>query len=296
MSGHGRVVVSHGRSAIVETRTGERLRCRLYGRRLSVICGDEVRYEDERGEGAEALITGVEPRRTELARLNMRGESERIAANLSQLVAVLAPLPAPDFTLCDRYLAAAEWAGLRAVIAANKSDLPDMAALRPRLALYRGLGYDVVETSKREADGAAGLACLLAGHTSVLVGQSGVGKSSLINLLVPGVEAEVQAVSEATEQGRHTTTASTLYHLPDGGDLIDSPGVRDFAPPLPPAAGIASGFREIAAAATGCRFNDCAHLQEPACAVRAAVASGSIAAERLASYHQLLRLAGQFRR
>ena len=130
-------------------------------------------------------------------------------------------------------------------------------------------------------------------RVSVLVGQSGVGKSSLINLLVPGVEAEVREISRATEEGRHTTTASALYRLPGGGDLIDSPGVRDFSPPLPPPRDVASGFRELTAAAVDCRFPDCRHAGEPGCAVDPLVAAGRISARRLSSYRHLLRLAGQ---
>jgi len=123
------------------------------------------------------------------------------------------------------------------------------------------------------------------------VGQSGVGKSSLINLLVPGVEAEVQEISRASEEGRHTTTASALYRLPGGGDLIDSPGVRDFAPPLPAPRDVASGFRELSAAGRDCRFPDCRHLGEPGCAVEPLVAAGRVSRRRLASYRQLYRLA-----
>jgi ribosome biogenesis GTPase len=134
---------------------------------------------------------------------------------------------------------------------------------------------------------------VLRGRTSVLVGQSGVGKSSLINCLVPGVEAAVQEISRATEEGRHTTTASALYHLPGGGELMDSPGVRDYAPPLPAPRDVASGFRELAEATLDCRFPDCRHAGEPGCSVEARVKSGEISARRLASYRQLLRLAGE---
>ncbi len=293
----GRVVASHGRNALVECDDGSRLRCRLYGRRLSVVCGDRVQCSREATEGADALITRVEKRHSELARQNQRGDAEVFAANLSQLIVVLAPSPQPDFALCDRYLAAAEWAGLKAVIAANKCDLPAAAQLlQPRLALYRALGYPVVETSKRLDGGTESLTLLLQGETSVLVGQSGVGKSSLTNLLIPGVDVAVQALSLGTDEGRHTTTASTLYHLPAGGDLIDSPGVRDFLPPLPAPARIASGFREIDAASAGCRFNDCRHLREPACAVLEAAAAGTIDSSRVASYRQLLRLAEELLR
>lgn len=290
----GRVVAAHGRRVLVGD--GEATHsCRLFGRRLDVVCGDHVRWEPAAAEGASGLVVGVEPRRSELARISQSGRPEVIVANLDQMVAVLAPRPAPDFALCDRYLAGAEWAGLDAAVALNKADLPEAheGAVQAELETYRQLGYPVVLTSKRLEDGSAGLRALLRDRISVLVGQSGVGKSSLINLLVPGVEAEVQEISRASEEGRHTTTASALYHLPGGGDLMDSPGVRDFAPPLPAPRDVASGFRELAAAATGCRFPDCRHAGEPGCAIEALVESGRISRRRLASYRHLLRLAAE---
>ncbi len=294
----GRIVAAYGRRVMVEAPSGERLPCRLFGRRLQVVCGDAVRWRAADAEGAEGLILEVEPRRSELARISTTGLREPVVANLDLLVAVLAPVPAPDFALCDRYLAAAEWAGLAAAVALNKTDLPgaDDAGLRAELANYGALGYAVVRSSKRAAGGAVELEALLAGHVGILVGQSGVGKSSLINLMAPGSDIAVQEVSRGTEEGRHTTTASTLFHLPGGGQLIDSPGVRDFAPPLPAPREVAWGFREIAREAAGCRFPDCRHDGEPGCAVQAAVQGGRIASRRMASYRQLLRLADEFDR
>lgn len=288
----GRVVAAHGRRVLVDDH-GTTHACRLFGRRLSTVCGDRVHWTPAEAEGADGLVVAVEPRRSELSRISGGGEPEVVVANLDQLVAVLAPVPAPDFALCDRYLAAAEWAGLSAAVVLNKADLPGAhaPAISAELDTYRQLGYPVALTSKRLEDGAAGLRGLLRDSVSVLVGQSGVGKSSLINLLVPGIEAEVREISRATEEGRHTTTASALYRLPGGGDLIDSPGVRDFAPPLPAPRDVASGFRELAAAAPGCRFQDCRHTGEPGCAVEPLVGSGRISRRRLASYRHLLRLA-----
>ncbi|MDP9197793.1 MAG: ribosome small subunit-dependent GTPase A [Pseudomonadota bacterium] len=287
----GRVIASHGRDAVVLDESGRQIPCRLQGRRLAVVCGDHVRWILSSTEGATGLITEVLPRATLLARINQRGESEAVAANLSQLITVVAPMPVPDFGLCDRYLAAAEWAGLKACIVANKSDIADSSGALAALDDYIRIGYPVVRASKRVADGARELALRLAGEISVLVGQSGVGKSSLINLLVPGVHARVDEVTRATESGRHTTSTSSLYGVPTGGELIDSPGVRDFAPPLPAPRDIAGGFREIAAAAPECRFADCLHAREPGCAVIAAADRGAISARRLASYRQLLELA-----
>ncbi len=291
----GRVIASHGRDAVVQDRSGRTVPCRLRSRRLAVVCGDRVGWIEQPGEGTTGVIVEVRPRTTALARVNRRGAAETVAANLTQLVCVVAPVPDPDFGLCDRYLAAAEWAGLKSCIVANKNDLPQPDAIVATLDDYARIGYPVVQASKVTADGVAGLATRLAGEVSVLVGQSGVGKSSLINALVPGVRARVDEVSRATETGRHTTSASSLYRLPAGGELIDSPGVRDFAPPLPGLRDIAGGFREIAAAAADCRFKDCLHRREPGCAVVAA-AGRAVPARRMASYRRLLELADEMTR
>ncbi|HEU4517129.1 MAG TPA: ribosome small subunit-dependent GTPase A [Steroidobacteraceae bacterium] len=288
----GRVVASHGRDAVVADAAGLRVHCRLHGRRLSVVCGDRVHWSAASTEGGGGVIRELLPRRNCLSRIDARGTPEAVASNLSQLVAVLAPVPAPDLGLCDRYLAAAEWNGLAACVVANKCDLADGdGSLDAALEDYARIGYSVVRASKRLAGGADALRQKLAGTTSVLVGQSGVGKSSLTNVLVPGVEAAVADVSRASETGRHTTSTSSLYSLPSGGELIDSPGVRDFAPPLPPVRDVAGGFREIAGLAGSCRFRDCLHRAEPGCAVAAARDAGDIAPRRFESYRSLLALA-----
>jgi ribosome biogenesis GTPase len=266
--------------------------CRLKGRKLSAVCGDRVQWTPAATEGGAGIIVAVLPRRNLLARLSSHGDTEPVAANLTQLLAVVAPVPAPDFGLCDRYLAAAEWNGLEACVVANKCDLEDgEGRLADALEDYARIGYEVVPASKRLAGGVEALRARLARGTSVLVGQSGVGKSSLTNALVPGVEAAVDEVSRASESGRHTTTTASLYSLPSGGELIDSPGVRDFSPPLPVARQVAGGYREIAALAQDCRFRDCLHRHEPGCRVAAACAEGLISARRLDSYRRLLALA-----
>ncbi len=285
----GRVVASHGRDATVADESGRRVHCRLKGRSLAVVCGDRVHWSPASTEGGGGIVVAVLPRRNLLARIDARGVPEPVAANLTQVVAVLAPVPAPDFGLCDRYLAAAEWNGLAACVVANKCDLPPPGAgFQAALEDYARIGYAVVPASKRSAGGVDALRARLAGGTSVLVGQSGVGKSSLTNALVPGVEAAVAEVTRASETGRHTTTTSSLHGLPSGGELIDSPGVRDFAPPLPPPREVAGGFREIEALAGGCRFRDCLHRGEPGCAV---VEGPGVAPRRLDSYRRLLALA-----
>jgi ribosome biogenesis GTPase len=291
----GRVIASHGRDATVLGEHGERVHCRLHGRRLEVVCGDHVRWRPGSTEGGAGVIVEVLPRARVLWRISSRGEAEPVAANLTQLVAVVAPVPAPDFGLCDRYLAAAEWNGLAACVVANKCDLDGAAAaLDAPLADYARIGYPVLRASQRLPGGVDLLRDRLAGQVSVLVGQSGVGKSSLTNALVPGVEAAVDEISRASESGRHTTTTAFLYALPSGGELIDSPGVRDFSPPLPAAREVAGGYREIAALAADCRFRDCSHRREPGCRVSSAAANGAVSLRRLESYRHLLELAEEF--
>jgi ribosome biogenesis GTPase len=172
----------------------------------------------------------------------------------------------------------------------NKTDLPGSDALRRQLAAYGRIGYPVLAVSAKSGDGIPELDQALAGGTGILVGQSGVGKSSLINALCPGADVATAELSLAADEGRHTTTASMLHHLPGGGALIDSPGVRDYAPGLVPREAVQVGFREIRDASEGCRFGNCMHLVEPGCAVRSSVEDSAIEPRRYESYRRLLRL------
>lgn len=290
----GRVVSSHGRQVVVADAHGMRHRCRLFGRKLEAVCGDEVDWTADGSDPTQGLVVAVHPRRSRLERTSARGDAELIAANLTQLLVVVAPSPAPDWFVCDRYLAMAEFAGLRAAVICNKRDLvtPD-SDVDQELAGYARLGYPLLQTQRGDDAALAALSRQCAGEVSVLVGQSGVGKSSLTNALVPGLKAAVGEVSSSTDEGRHTTTAASLYALPTGGDLVDSPGVRDYSPPLPAPREVAFGFREIAALAPQCRFQDCRHDAEPGCAVRAAIGNG-VARRRHESYRRLWRLANDF--
>ncbi len=288
----GLVIASHGRRILVESDAGERIPCAIQGRDLQIHCGDEVRWRRDtaadRGIATERL-----PRRSVLERTNANGGAEVVVANLTQLVVVLAPEPAPDFFIVDRFLAAAELAGITALIVRNKVDLATTPELDAEISNYAALGYPVVVASTQHNSGIDELARHLEKHRSVLVGQSGVGKSSLANALVPGLGAATAELSAATEEGKHVTSVSTLHHLPSGGDLIDSPGVRDFAPAIERIGRAADAFREIAARAGECRFSDCRHLREPDCAVLAAVEAGSIERRRYESFKRLGRLREQ---
>jgi ribosome biogenesis GTPase / thiamine phosphate phosphatase len=285
----GRVIATFGRHLLVRDAAGRELRARPFGRALTVVCGDEVRCRlDARHD--EVHVIEVLPRRSALWRANARGGAEPVVANLTHLYVVLAALPAADFFIVDRYLAAATAAGIAATLVVNKSELGIDARMRGELEVYAAAGYEALECSAVTGDGLSALAASL-GPTSVaaLVGQSGVGKSSLLRRLVPDAAVAVGELVRA-EEGRHTTTASRLFELPGGAALIDSPGVRDFAPALESLDERSLGFVEIALLAPGCRFLDCRHMREPGCAVRAAAESGALAPRRYESYRRLRRL------
>ena len=285
----GSVIATFGRQMVVRTASGEKLRARPFGRALEVVCGDEVRCRVD-AHHEEVHVIEVLARRNALWRANTRGGAEAVVANLTQLLVVLAPLPLPELFVIDRYLAAATAAGVPATLVVNKCELGIEAALAAELDAYAAAGFGAVRCS---AASGAGMEQLLAalgpGTRSVLVGQSGVGKSSLVRRLLPHEEVTVGKLVRE-EEGRHTTTAARLFDLPHGAALIDSPGVRDFAPAVSTLDERTLGFPEVARLATGCRFGDCRHLREPGCAVRAAAKDGSWHPRRYESYRRLRRL------
>jgi ribosome biogenesis GTPase len=285
------VIAAFGRHLRVRAGATE-MRARPSGRKLSIVCGDRVRCETDRKHD-EVLIVEVLPRKTLLARASLRGDSEPVVANITRLVVVIAPVPRPDFFVVDRYLCAATAAGIAGALAVNKSDLGASEALSDELSAYVGAGYAQLSCSASQGAGLEDLRALLSTGVSVLVGQSGVGKSSLVRALLPHAEVATGELMRE-EEGRHTTTASSSYRLSpgldSGGTLIDSPGVRDFAPAIDHLDEKTLGFPEVAARFPGCRFLDCKHLQEPGCAVIAAVETREMHARRYESYRRLRRL------
>lgn len=284
------VIAAYGRHLLVRDATGTPYRARPLGRKLEIVCGDQV---DCRFQGEELLVSATLPRKTLLRRSSLRGRGEALAANLTQMAIVLAPVPAPDLFLVDRYLCAAECAGLEALLVLNKSDLEPARAVQAMLGAHEALGYRLVLVSALQPQGAAPLLPLLARHTTILVGQSGVGKSSLVQQLAPQATDIAIGGLVREEEGRHTTTASRLHECANGARLIDSPGVRDYAPAIEDLEHRSLGFREVDRLASGCRFPDCRHLREPDCAVRRAVESGAMDARRYESYRRLRRLTEQ---
>jgi ribosome biogenesis GTPase / thiamine phosphate phosphatase len=283
-----RVTAVFGRDLLVRDAGGAELRARPKGRKLNIVCGDDVRCERD---AAHDQITVMEarPRRSALYRSNMRGEAEAVVANVSQLFVVLAPKPVPDLFVIDRYVAAATSGGIAATLVMNKQDLPIDDDLRSELASYEAEGYRTLTCSAKHDNGVDSLIEASAGSVAALVGQSGVGKSSLIRRLIPQSQAEIGEL-DRDEEGRHTTTTSRMFTLPGGGYLIDSPGVRDFAPAIEKLDSRTMGFAEVERLARGCRFQDCQHMREPACAVQKAVESGGMNPRRYESYRRMRRL------
>jgi ribosome biogenesis GTPase len=286
MSDTGIVVARYRRHCLVETANSARVSCQLRRRSLNPVVGDRVSF-DPQPDGTGTLST-VDARDSTLMRIDSRGRPELIAANLSQIVIVLAPDPTPDWFLVDRYLTAAELEHLDAVIAFNKIDLTESAP--EQLGEYSTLGYAHCRVSAKLQDGLAELKSALHGKRNVLIGQSGVGKSSLLNALVGESLQTVGTLSEKSRLGRHTTTTAVLHPLCGGGDIIDSPGARDFAPYIGDIREVARGFREFERPLELCRFQDCRHLAEPGCGVKTAVVNGAISTRRYASYRRLFEL------
>jgi ribosome biogenesis GTPase len=265
---------------------------RIRGRRLRPVCGDFVTVEPLPGE-SDWLITAIDPRHNELTRPDTRGRKEVLAANVSCVAVVAAPEPTPDWFIVDRYLAAAENMTSKAIVVFNKTDLGDGTNRDVHLDDYAAAGYCVIECSASSGDNIEKLAEALAGETTVIVGQSGVGKSSVINALVGAEAQRTAALSDSSGEGRHTTVNSVMIELPRGGTVIDSPGVRDYAPAIMDIDEVQRGFPEIDRAGQGCRFANCRHLREPDCAVKAAVDDGAISERRYESYRRLARLADE---
>ena len=297
----GLVIKNTGSWVTVRLDDGNTVNCkmrgvlRLKGLRCTnpVAVGDRVQVEDK---GGDAPVVGeIEPRRNYIIRRasNLSKEFQIIAANLDQAVLV-ATLTNPETstTFIDRFLATAEAYQVPAVLVFNKIDLLDTDEWHQRLdelkALYESIGYPVVTMSAATGEGADALRAQLAGKMSLLSGNSGVGKSSIINLLVPDAHVRVGDVSHTHHKGMHTTTFSELLDLPDGGAIIDTPGVKAFGTIDFERAEVAHYFPEIFKISDDCRFNNCTHTHEPGCAVLAAVEQGLIAPSRFTSYLSIL--------
>jgi len=280
----GLVTAAFGRSFLVECADGTVRECSTRGKRSDYACGDTVSVLPQGKD--QGVITGCSPRRSLLYRSD-QWRQKLIAANVTQAVMVVAPVPSFDLDVLDCCIAAAEHAGIRPLIVLNKSDLPESAKSETALALFTGMDYPLLKITAR--DSVEALRPHLAGHRNVLVGESGMGKSTILNGLMPQAAAETQDVSHALGTGKHTTSHARLYHLDAKTDLIDTPGVQAFGVNHLAVDELAAAFADFRPYLGQCRFRDCRHLEEPGCAVLAAHEEGSIDARRMASYQSLAR-------
>lgn len=278
----GLIVAAFGRRFLVECADGHVLDCVTRGKRNDYACGDQVTVTAQGDD--QGVIDDCAPRRTLLYRSD-RWKQKLIAANVTQAIMVVAPVPSFDLDVLDCCLAAAEHAGIQALIVLNKADLPESAKSAAALALFTGMGYPMLKLVARE--GVDALRPHLAGQRSVLVGESGMGKSTILNQLLPQAAALTREVSASLGTGKHTTSHARLHHLDAQSDIIDTPGVQAFGVHHLGVAGLAAAFIEFRPWLGQCRFRDCRHLEEPGCAITAAHETGHIDTRRLASYRML---------
>jgi ribosome biogenesis GTPase len=291
----GLVVAAHGRHFLVETPEGRRLLCHPRGKKSDCVVGDRVRWQPA---GDEGVIEHLEPRRNLLFRQD-EWRTKSFAANLDQILVLVAGEPMFSESQLSRALIAAESAGIPALIGLNKTDLAAAELARERLAPYRAMGVELLELSLRTRghDAESVLQPRLHGRTTLVLGPSGTGKSTLINRMVPAAEAEVGEISQALNSGKHTTTSTRWYWLDEAREsaLIDSPGFQEFGMRHIEAAQLAMLMPDLKAHASDCRFYNCTHRQEPGCGVRAAVERGEIAVSRYRIYNELYEELSQTR-
>lgn len=305
----GLVTAHFGTQILVEAQqgahAGQVFRCHLRANLETLVTGDRVIWQAPAlkagatpGEGGAAAASGADrlgvvtallPRQTLLVRPDPYGKLKPVAANIDRILLVIAPFPEPSALLIDRYLVACELTGIRPVILLNKTDLvtPELApAMDALLAPYEAIGYE----TRRICAGTGhleDLEALIGGRTVVFVGQSGTGKSSIVNVLLPGVDQKVGEISGTSKLGQHTTTTARLFHLPGGGTLIDSPGIREFGLWHIDEEQLLAGFVELQPLLGHCRFRNCAHRNEPGCALKEAAAAGTIDPGRFERFQRL---------
>jgi ribosome biogenesis GTPase / thiamine phosphate phosphatase len=278
----GLVTATHRRHYAVRLDGGETLSCIVRGRGVAIACGDRV--EVTRSASDEGTIVAVAPRTTLFFRSDIQRD-KLLAANVTQVLGFVAPDPPYDDELVHRWIIAAESNGCRFVLIANKQDLPAFALIADRLEQFAALGYPVVSMCANQDVSA--IVPFLDGERSVLIGQSGMGKSTLINTLLPDAGARVGELSRALQTGRHTTTETTLYELDAGSWIVDSPGMKEFGLGHLDADMLESAFVELRPLLGTCRFRNCRHDAEPGCAVQDAVARGVVKPWRAALLQQL---------
>jgi len=288
---HGLIITHFGTQVVVETTEGENAgqhqRCHFRSNLGSLVTGDRVVWRPGNPTG---VVVAVQPRDSALQRPDPHGDMKTVAANIDRILIVVAPYPEPHANLIDRYLVAATAIDIEPVLIINKADRIDdgtRAKITYLETTYRNLGYEVLLVSTKTEHGLDELREFVTQFTSVFVGQSGVGKSSLINALLPESNLRVGELSER-QQGTHTTTSATLLHFPGGGHLIDSPGIREFGLWHMEEQEVLEGFIEFRPYIGHCKFRDCAHRREPGCAILKALDEGKISQTRMDSYRYIL--------
>jgi len=279
----GLIVATHRRHYSARLDDGRVITCILRGRQLTLACGDQVTIR--LGKGDDAVIDTLLPRSTLFFRSDLHRQ-RLIAANVTQVVGVVAPDPPFDDELVHRWIVAAESNGCRFVLVANKCDLASFPTIAHRLTQFASLGYPVVALSAQRD--VSDLVPLLAQQRTVLIGQSGMGKSTVINTLLPDALARVGELSTALQTGRHTTTETTLYWLDAEAWIVDSPGMKEFGLAHLPAVAIEQAFVELRPLFGTCRFRNCSHEVEPGCAIQDAVERGDIRPWRVELLKELL--------
>lgn len=290
----GHIVSRFGQHADVMDNLGDIFRCNIRRTVSSLVTGDRVvwRRAPANEQGLQGVIEAAEERESVLCRPDQYDGIKPIAANVEQIFIVSSPQPAFSDQIIDRYLVACEDAGIEPIIVMNKTDLiadHEREFIQQRLAVYAAMGYPVFHASATTGEGVAELRAAFQGRISVLVGQSGVGKSSLVQAALPEVSLAIGAISDNSGLGQHTTTVARWYPLAEGGALIDSPGIREFGLWHIDADRVTYCFKDFREFLGGCKFRDCKHLHDPGCALQAAVANGTLDAGRLANYHRIIQ-------
>ncbi|MSS76500.1 MAG: ribosome small subunit-dependent GTPase A [Methyloglobulus sp.] len=279
------LVIAHLGQGIAVEHDNKIILCQTLRKLETVAVGDRVLWSLSAPN--QGRIEAILPRRSLLARPARNNKVRPVAANIDTVFVVIAVEPYCDFLLIDQYLAVCENSQINVALILNKVDLDPSETLEQELSLYQNLGYQIHRVSTKTGTGLTELKLALQNQVSVFTGQSGVGKSSITNALIPDKNLKTNTISETTKHGRHTTTAATLYHIDNGGDLIDSPGVAIFGLADLNRQQLAQGYREFQPFSDNCKFNNCSHDQDKGCAVRAAAENGSIAMTR---YERFLKL------